>query len=213
MKAIETRYKGYRFRSRLEARWAVFFDALGIEWVYEPEGYEKKDCNGNTIRYLPDFYLPKAKRWVEVKGNMTANEARKLCSFLMGECPLPGFSEGDTALILLGEIPDPTDINPPMHPEISYYHGLYKDWCVFFESDKRNGVGKLPYSARLQKDVKRTLLNASCFMVDGVFSDEDALLIFDTNIAKLPGRAARIITANAYATARSARFEHGQTPS
>jgi hypothetical protein len=25
-KAIETHYKGYRFRSRLEARWAVFFD-------------------------------------------------------------------------------------------------------------------------------------------------------------------------------------------
>jgi hypothetical protein len=28
IKAIETSYKGYRFRSRLEARWAVFFDAL-----------------------------------------------------------------------------------------------------------------------------------------------------------------------------------------
>ena len=32
MKAIETEYNGYRFRSRLEARWAVFFDALGIEY-------------------------------------------------------------------------------------------------------------------------------------------------------------------------------------
>jgi hypothetical protein len=30
--AIPTRYKGYHFRSRLEARWAVFFDALGIKW-------------------------------------------------------------------------------------------------------------------------------------------------------------------------------------
>ncbi len=30
IKAIETRYKGYRFRSRLEARWAVFFDALSV---------------------------------------------------------------------------------------------------------------------------------------------------------------------------------------
>jgi hypothetical protein len=39
--AIETHYKGYRFRSRLEARWAVFFDALGYEWQYEPEGFEK----------------------------------------------------------------------------------------------------------------------------------------------------------------------------
>ncbi len=39
MKPIETEYKGYRFRSRLEARWAVFFDACGVDWEYEPEGY------------------------------------------------------------------------------------------------------------------------------------------------------------------------------
>lgn len=54
MKAIETRYKGYRFRSRLEARWAVFFDALRIKWDYEPEGFEL----GFGERYLPDFWLP-----------------------------------------------------------------------------------------------------------------------------------------------------------
>ena len=54
IRAIETRYKGYRFRSRLEARWAVFFDHLGIEWEYEPQGYVLSD--GST--YLPDFWLP-----------------------------------------------------------------------------------------------------------------------------------------------------------
>lgn len=53
MRAIETRYNGYRFRSRLEARWAVFFDALGIQYQYEPEGYELSD----GTRYLPDFWL------------------------------------------------------------------------------------------------------------------------------------------------------------
>ncbi len=42
-KAIETLYKGYRFRSRLEARWAVFFDALGLKWEYEKEGFGGKD--------------------------------------------------------------------------------------------------------------------------------------------------------------------------
>ena len=40
IKAIETVYNGYRFRSRLEARWAVFFEAAGIEYEYEPEGFE-----------------------------------------------------------------------------------------------------------------------------------------------------------------------------
>ena len=52
-RAIETRYKGYRFRSRLEARWAVFFDALGLRWEYEPEGFELP----GGVRYLPDFYV------------------------------------------------------------------------------------------------------------------------------------------------------------
>ena len=28
IKPIQTRYKGFNFRSRLEARWAVFFDAI-----------------------------------------------------------------------------------------------------------------------------------------------------------------------------------------
>lgn len=51
--AIETTYKGFRFRSRLEARWAIFFDHLGLEWEYEPEGFDM----GEDGRYLPDFRL------------------------------------------------------------------------------------------------------------------------------------------------------------
>lgn len=62
IKAIETCYNGYRFRSRLEARWAVFFDELGIKWTYEEEGF---DCDG--VWYLPDFYLPDYRCLFEVK--------------------------------------------------------------------------------------------------------------------------------------------------
>lgn len=62
MKAIQTRYGGCRFRSRLEARWAVAFDAAGLRWDYEPQGYV---INGRP--YLPDFYLPQAGCWVEIK--------------------------------------------------------------------------------------------------------------------------------------------------
>jgi hypothetical protein len=64
IKAIETNYKGYKFRSRLEARWAVFFDTAGIAWEYEPEGYVLSDGR----KYLPDFYLPKEELHVEIKG-------------------------------------------------------------------------------------------------------------------------------------------------
>lgn len=65
MRAIETRYAGCRFRSRLEARWAVFFDAMDIQWEYEPEGFWLSSGTG----YLPDFRLPTfgGGMFVEVK--------------------------------------------------------------------------------------------------------------------------------------------------
>ena len=59
---IPTRYNGYLFRSRLEARWAVFFDALKIEYQYEPEGFQLA-----AGWYLPDFFLPQVKLYAEAK--------------------------------------------------------------------------------------------------------------------------------------------------
>ena len=63
IKAILTDYGDYRFRSRLEARWAFFFDRVGIAWEYEPEGFSLP-VNG---RYLPDFWLPESSCYVEIK--------------------------------------------------------------------------------------------------------------------------------------------------
>ena len=62
IKPIETVYKGYRFRSRLEARWAVFFDSLNIPYEYEKEGFQIT----SDIYYLPDFYLPHLDLWIEI---------------------------------------------------------------------------------------------------------------------------------------------------
>jgi len=41
-------YRDTRFRSRLEARWAAFFDLVGWRWTYEP-----LDADG----YIPDFLV------------------------------------------------------------------------------------------------------------------------------------------------------------
>lgn len=71
-KAIETIYNNYRFRSRLEARYAVYFDALNIRYEYEKEGFEL-----NGIRYLPDFWLPEYRYWVEIKGDLPTDEELK----------------------------------------------------------------------------------------------------------------------------------------
>jgi len=65
--AIETVYDGYRFRSRLEARWAVFFKTAGIRYIYEPECFRLP--SGKL--YLPDFYLPDVNmRTTEDKGGI-----------------------------------------------------------------------------------------------------------------------------------------------
>lgn len=63
MKAIDTSYNGYLFRSRLEARWAVFFDGVGVRYEYEPEGFELQSGEW----YLPDFYLPDLCAYIEIK--------------------------------------------------------------------------------------------------------------------------------------------------
>jgi len=70
MQAIETIYNGYRFRSRLEARWAVFFDTLGIKYEYEKEGYALRD----GTYYLPDFWLPDYHYWIEIKGQQPTSQ-------------------------------------------------------------------------------------------------------------------------------------------
>jgi hypothetical protein len=72
IKAIETRYAGYRFRSRLEARYAVFFDALHLPWEYEEEGF----VLGAVGHYLPDFWLPTLSLWIEIKGPPPTDEER-----------------------------------------------------------------------------------------------------------------------------------------
>lgn len=55
-------YKGIRYRSRHEARWAVFMTELGLPFVYEPEGYKLK-----AGWYLPDFWLADLGLFIEIK--------------------------------------------------------------------------------------------------------------------------------------------------
>lgn len=98
-KAIETIYNGYKFRSRLEARWAVFFDECGIEYQYEPEGFDL----GDGYYYLPDFYLPEQDIWIEIKGKPVEGEDReKIIRFAREKC-----KSGKTRFrLLVGQIPN-----------------------------------------------------------------------------------------------------------
>lgn len=97
---IETRYAGCRFRSRLEARWGVFLDTLGIAWEYEAQGFRLP----SGARYLPDFKLPGLKMFVEVKGpEPTTADMKKIREFAR-----EAKAHGYVTLVLVGDIPRPT---------------------------------------------------------------------------------------------------------
>lgn len=76
VKALPVWYKGWRFRSRTEGRWATFFERMGIEFHYEPQGFRLPD---GATKYLPDFYLPVTRSWAEIKGCEPTREEKLKC--------------------------------------------------------------------------------------------------------------------------------------
>ncbi|HOV24577.1 MAG TPA: hypothetical protein PL107_09990, partial [Candidatus Marinimicrobia bacterium] len=90
IKPIETKFDGYRFRSRLEARWAVFFKEYGLDFEYELEGYKLP----SGLQYLPDFYLTDLDTYIEIKPHqkLTRKEIEKITEFSL---------EGDKRLLLI----------------------------------------------------------------------------------------------------------------
>jgi hypothetical protein len=100
---IQTSYKGYRFRSRLEARWAVFFDSLGVKYEYEPDAFQT-----SLGGYLPDFYLPYIAGgvFVEVKpaGGFSDDAIQKCYELSIGTrtpCVLADGSPDDVCYLIL----------------------------------------------------------------------------------------------------------------
>jgi hypothetical protein len=86
------RQDGYHMRSHSETRWAGMMDALRIDWHYEP-----RLVNTRHGYYLPDFYLPKAGIFVEVKGpRPTQIEIEKATD--------AGISTGKPVVIVCGDM-------------------------------------------------------------------------------------------------------------
>jgi hypothetical protein len=90
LKPIATIYKGYKFRSRLEARWAVFFDTASIKFEYDLDGHRLPSASV----YLPDFYLTDLGVYVEVQPapNLDPTIVKKGLEFALG---------GDNQLLLI----------------------------------------------------------------------------------------------------------------
>jgi hypothetical protein len=186
MQAIETEWKGYRFRSRLEARWAVFFNDLNVKWRYEPQGYEFDD----GTKYLPDFFLPEREVWIEVKGGQPnqdeVNKAKKLCR------------ETEQYVLILVEPPNKREyfwdtITNHKKVFVERYSG---EQAEIVRKDLERGHPKIKAPQAVHKR-----LNEGVPVVE-------TLCTFEVLLGVEPEE----FTASAKA-ARSARFEHGESPS
>lgn len=195
MKAIETRYKGYRFRSRLEARWAVFFDALGVKYEYESEGF---DLDGQW--YLPDFWVPEWDCWVEIKPAIS-NEALglplSLANSAINITEGGAIKRGQEVLLIAGS-PWPRDHEVLVLP-YSTWDG--ETWS-FNEFSRCRGCDSIVLLYTEDGEpMAEFSLGKHTQGCDG-FS-KFAVSVFDDFHAEIMG---------AYRSARAARFEHGEMP-
>ena len=202
IKPIETIYKGYRFRSRLEARWAVFFDSLGVKYEYDPEGFKLPD--GSV--YLPDFrVMCHADRghdcepfplYIEVKGNMDEVSAAKIKAFSYYneyENPYDVFQDqpkpGVQPLLIVGDLPNIQHAEDICDSRIiGSYDGLGFDLYPFnYETVDGDHFAAYP-----------CVQNGKF----GLLGDDGHYTLWGDHIH----------TAYAYIAARRARFEHGERP-
>lgn len=216
IKPIETVYKGCRFRSRLEARWAVFFDEMGIDWEYEPEGFEFIH-DGKTVRYLPDFYLPNDRFYVEVKGNVKERYSELEKVKLALDCGLDC-----NGVLVLDEIPKMEE------PQFIWLPCIYRaSWVDRYDIRVRHVVlcGEIDTIASFawtwvsrdsetsfyafvhsfkQGEFKRAILLDKSFFTykPDDLHGQQLSDHFDTNLAPV---------CNALDKARQARFEHGES--
>ena len=180
IRAIETHYNGYHFRSRSEARFAVFLDTIGLEYSYELEGY---DLGPRLGYYLPDFYIPDLDALIEIKG------------------------------------PEPTDVEVSKLKAVCV--GTKKDGYIFYgaieipkRSSKANlGILYLPDTASVT--LVEHQIWTQCPKCKRFFISEYGNFVWCDCIYKqykVFGNPHSFALVQGYKAAKSARFEHGETP-
>ncbi len=216
IKPIETEYKGYRFRSRLEARWAVFFETLGVEWEYEPEGFQlpsgtcylpdfRVKCYGTRGAYSDTYF----HLYIEVKGVMTNADASKIrefcgldiweshCSFIgcidcepdEYDCP-KGFHHAldqfVRPVLCVGNIPDCDSVDDLI------------DGTCFHSYTRMDGMDIYPFNYET--------IDGDHFGAYPSVTDDGRFFLMSSN--EIYGNLENVV--KAYKTAKKARFEHGE---
>lgn len=121
--AIPTAYKGRQYRSRLEARWAAFFDLLGWQHEYEPFDLGK---------WSPDFLLTGrygATLLVEIKP--IQQFSRSVADKMVAACFARGMQREVCGYLLLGLAPTLVSSIPMVGWHGTPYSDEPRaDWCA-----------------------------------------------------------------------------------
>lgn len=212
IKAIETEYDGHIFRSRLEARWAVFFNAMAIRYEYEPEGYEGLE----GVKYLPDFRLPDLGVYAEVKGSDEKLEEdwNKLLAVI--DFDATPISNG---LLILGQIPNPENIGWGSVPVFNYLtcrKGVDCDYAMFTDHRIWVGTKRSPLVVGRNEILKSIFdlgLEWDCGDFYGQTSIPRSVTTDSIIVSRKTLRSYQFTTLKeAYSRARKARFEYGEKP-
>jgi hypothetical protein len=183
MEPIQTTYKGYKFRSRLEARWAVFLDDIGLVWEYEKDGY-----NLPSGPYLPDFYLTDWNCWVEVKGTYPTEEEKTKCEELHWET--------DKAVLLVYGLPGENESLIWCQEMDDGGGGLYCGEGLFswYKIGRSQNIGFIVYDHR-----DRDFYSGQDYIpINWVIQSHTIPMVWNPQ--------------KSYDKAKQARFEHGEKP-
>jgi hypothetical protein len=72
---------GVSVRSSWEANLLLVLNHKKIKWEYEPKTFIFHEIERGTRGYLPDVYLPKEDKWIEVKGRLRPKDKTKIKRF------------------------------------------------------------------------------------------------------------------------------------
>jgi DNA polymerase III alpha subunit len=72
---------GHYVRSSWEADFARVLKYLGTPYQYEPRRFTLSRADGSTLTYAPDFFVPEARCFYEIKGWMDERSAEKIRLF------------------------------------------------------------------------------------------------------------------------------------
>jgi len=169
IKAIETKYNGCFFRSRLEARWAVWFDAMKIKWVYEQQGW---DIDGE--RYLPDFRLPEDDVFVEIKPTDISDQDQQRVERLIRK-----FENNNESLWLIQGLPADGKYK-------AYIGGEHQAYVLFAPCRRCDGLCYISYCAEDGVNGWGDVMNHTCGDHDKwpVLDDRRLLQAYDTAMRK-----------------------------